>query len=58
MNQNKSMNLGLLYFSATGNTEKISRVIKNRLEEFGCTVDMIDITPLSSRKGGFDLHII
>jgi ferredoxin/flavodoxin len=54
MNQNKSMNLGLLYFSATGNTEKISRVIKNRLEEFGCTVDMIDITPLSSRKGGFD----
>lgn len=54
MSQNTSLHIGLLYFSVTGNTEKIGNVIGNRLKELGCTVDMIDITPLSSRKGGFD----
>ncbi len=54
MNQDTPMNIGLLYFSATGNTEKIGRVIKNRLEELGCNVDMIDITPHGAREKGFD----
>lgn len=54
MNQDTPMNIGLLCFSATGNTEKIGKVIKNRLEELGCNVDMIDITPHGAREKGFD----
>lgn len=54
MNQNKTMKIGLLYFSATTNTEKIARVIGDRLRDLGCMVDMVDITPLGSRKPGFD----
>lgn len=54
MNQDTPMNIGLLCFSATGNTEKIGKVIQNRLEELGCNVDMIDITPHGAREKGFD----
>ena len=53
MNQDTPMNIGLLCFSATGNTEKIGKVIQNRLEELGCNVDMIDITPHGAREKGF-----
>ncbi|NLV26579.1 MAG: 4Fe-4S ferredoxin [Methanomicrobiales archaeon] len=48
------MKIGLLYFSATGNTEKIARVIEDSLKNLGCMVDIVDITPLVSRKAGLD----
>ena len=41
MNQNKTMKIGLLYFSATTNTEKIARVIGDRLRDLGWMVYLL-----------------
>ena len=49
------MKILMVYFSATGNTAKIGRVISDRLRELGATVDERDITSLSDRKESIDV---
>ncbi|NHJ21845.1 MAG: 4Fe-4S ferredoxin [Candidatus Lokiarchaeota archaeon] len=44
------MNVLILYFSATGNTAKIAKVINEKFKEEGFKVTMSDITPLGDRQ--------
>jgi ferredoxin/menaquinone-dependent protoporphyrinogen IX oxidase len=44
------MKIGLIYFSATGNTGRVAKVIKDSFEKLGMEVDGHDITPLSNRQ--------
>ena len=44
------MKILMVYFSATGNTTKIGKVIKKRLQALGAVVDEKDITALSDRN--------
>jgi flavodoxin/ferredoxin len=50
------MNVLILYFSATGNTAKIAKVIEERFKEEGVKVTMSDITPLAERQGKIDFE--
>ena len=50
------MKILLIYFSATGNTAKIGRVISGWLRELGATVDERDITSLGDRKDPLDVE--
>lgn len=52
-----SLNIGLVYFSATDVTRSYARVIKTTLEEKGCPVKMIDVTPVSARQAAPPLPI-
>ncbi|MCT4618272.1 MAG: EFR1 family ferrodoxin [Marinisporobacter sp.] len=46
----KSMNMLMTFFSATGNTKKIAKVIQKKLHDSNISVTMLDITSYSSRK--------
>jgi len=48
------MKVLILYFSATGNTAKIAKVIGEKFKEEGVQVTMSDITPLIERKRKID----
>ena len=50
------MKVLIFYFSATGNTATIAKVIGNEFTEMGVDVTLSDITPHASRKGGIDLE--
>ena len=49
------MHVLLVYFSATGNTSKIGRVIKSELEQLGARVDEYDITSYQDRQRQLDV---
>jgi len=49
------MNVLILYFSATGNTAKMAKVIEERFAELGCKVTMADVTSYDSRQEKIDL---
>ena len=49
------MKIGLIYFSATGNTNRMAMVIKNSFEQLGMKVDGYDITSLSGRQKKIDI---
>jgi ferredoxin len=46
----------MVYFSATGNTAKIGRVLSERLRGLGAAVDEKDITSLRDRKESIDME--
>lgn len=48
------MNILIVYFSATGNTEKIAHAVKDALVREGVEVEMRDITVPSARTVGID----
>ena len=48
------MNLLILYFSATGNTAKMAKVIKERFAELGCKVTMANVTTYKKREAKID----
>ena len=50
------MKILILYFSATGNTAKIAKVIEEKFKEEGASVTMSDITPLGERQRKIDLE--
>ncbi|MHA2398530.1 MAG: EFR1 family ferrodoxin [Promethearchaeota archaeon] len=50
------MKVLILYFSATGNTAKIAKVIKEKFKEEGVMVTMSDITPLGDRQRKIDFE--
>ena len=50
------MNVLILYFSATGNTAKIAKVIEEKLKEEGAMVTMSDITPFGERQRKIDFE--
>jgi ferredoxin/flavodoxin len=50
------MKILMVYFSATGNTAKIGKVLANRLAELGAEIDEKDITTLSARNEAIDLR--
>ena len=50
------MKVLILYFSATGNTAKIAKVIEERFKEEGVRVTMSDITPLGVRQRRIDFE--
>ena len=50
------MKVLILYFSATGNTAKIAKVIEEKFKEEGVYVTMSDITPLAERQGQIDFE--
>jgi len=50
------MNVLILYFSATGNTAKIAKVMEEKFKEEGVDVTMSDITPLAERQGKIDFE--
>ncbi|MBD3213574.1 MAG: 4Fe-4S ferredoxin [Candidatus Lokiarchaeota archaeon] len=51
------MNIGLIYFSATNNTETIGKIIKHEIEaiESSVKVFLINITPYSTRNNHLNL---
>jgi len=49
------MKILILYFSPTGNTAKIAKVIEERFVEVGCNVAIADMTPFVSRQEEIDL---
>ncbi len=49
------MKILILYFSATGNTAKIAKVIEKKLTEMGGEVTMSDITSYKNRQKKIDL---
>jgi len=49
------MNVLILYFSATGNTGTLAKVIKERFKELGTTVTDHDITSYADRQRTIDL---
>ena len=51
-----NMKVLILYFSATGNTAKIAKVIGERFKEEGVGVTMSDITPLIERERKIDFE--
>lgn len=51
------MKVMVLYFSATGNTEKIAKVIGNTLMQMRCDVTLSDITPDADRQRKIDLKL-
>jgi len=50
------MQVLILYFSATGNTAKIAKVIEEKFKEEGVRVTMSDITPLGDRQRKIDFE--
>jgi len=50
------MKVLILYFSATGNTAKIAKVIEEKFKEEGVRVTMSDITPLGERQRKIDFE--
>ena len=49
------MNVLILYFSATGNTAKLAKVIEERFAEVGCKVTMANMTSYEDRQEKIDL---
>jgi len=49
------MKILILYFSATGNTAKMAKVIEERFVEVGCKVAMADMTSFVNRQEEIDL---
>ncbi|MFW9835767.1 MAG: EFR1 family ferrodoxin [Candidatus Thorarchaeota archaeon] len=49
------MNVLILYFSATGNTAKMAKVIEERFAEVGCKVTMANMTSYENRQEKIDL---
>jgi ferredoxin/flavodoxin len=49
------MKILILYFSATGNTAKMAKVIEDRFVEVGCKVTMADMTSFANRQEEIDL---
>jgi len=57
------MKIRMVFFSATGNTQKVTHVIRERFTELGAEVACTDITPPESRSeavtmDGFDAFVI
>lgn len=57
------MKIRMVFFSATGNTQRVAHVIRDRFSELGAEVVCTDITPPESRKeavtmDGFDAFVI
>lgn len=50
------MKVLILYFSATGNTAQIAKVIEEKFKEFGVEVSMTDITSYTDRQRKIDLE--
>jgi flavodoxin/ferredoxin len=50
------MKVLILYFSATGNTARIAKVIEEKLKEEGATVTMAEITPFAERQRKIDFE--
>ena len=50
------MKVLILYFSATGNTAKIAKVIEEKFKEEGVRVTMSDITPFGERQRKIDFE--
>ena len=50
------MKVLILYFSATGNTGKLAKVIKERFAELGTEVTARDVTPYADRQKTIDLE--
>ena len=50
------MNILMICFSATGNTARVGTVIREHLVRLGASVDVLDITPFSSRQEWPDLN--
>lgn len=50
------MNIAIVYFSATGNTAKMAKIIEKKFAEFGCKVSMINITSYINRQEIIDLN--
>jgi ferredoxin len=50
------MKILIMYFSPTGNTRRCAEAIRYRFEELSVDVDLMDITPLSSRSGPVSLE--
>ena len=50
------MKILIPFFSATGNTAKIARVIKDSFNNLGAKVDDLDITSYGSRQSALDLE--
>jgi flavodoxin/ferredoxin len=55
-NRGKNMNVLILYFSATGNTAKIAKVIEEKFKDEGVRVTISDITPLAERQTKIDFE--
>ena len=51
-----TMRVLILYFSATGNTGKLAKVIKERFTELGTEVTDRDITPHADRQKSINLE--
>ena len=49
------MNVLIVYFSATGSTAKVAKVIEERFTEVGGKVTMADMTSYESRQEKIDL---
>lgn len=49
------MKIGLIYFSATGNTARVAGVITESLEQAGMTVAEYDVTALAQRRKKIDI---
>jgi ferredoxin/flavodoxin len=54
-NTEEYMNVLILYFSATGNTAKMAKVIEERFAEVGCKVTMANMTSYENRQEKIDL---
>jgi len=50
------MKVLILYFSATGNTAKITKVIEEKFTEMGAEVTASDITSYADRQQKIDLE--
>jgi len=50
------MNIKLFFFSATGNTARMAKSIKDEFERLGAKVELHDITPFSSRNKTTDVE--
>lgn len=51
------MKVLILYFSATGNTRKIAKVVGDTFTQIGCEVVMADITACANRQKKIDLKL-
>lgn len=50
------LNVLIVYFSATGNTAKIAKLMEEKFKEEGVNVTMSDITPLAERQSKIDFE--
>ncbi|MCT4543950.1 MAG: EFR1 family ferrodoxin [Vallitalea sp.] len=53
--EDRKMNVLVAYFSATGNTKKIAKVIESKLKQLNGKVNMFDISSYQSRENNLSL---